>query len=857
MKKLIFLILSLALLSCFVISASAEEVCAHTSFSIEYEDFTKTGSKTCTGCGSVFEAEPIFYPQGYSNETIDENGYPMLTCSYLVDLDALEQYRNSGYTLNFGILYANAEYLGANAPLSVENGAIVKYDESGKIQVLDLEGGAYSTVDGKARYKTSTYFHNDLYMCMYLFDGESIHYVNEEGCDSLPEKVAYYNAELELTLPNTSKYIYRVGNINSVTFGTLFACVKGEITSLDIDIECIDKNAGVTYTISENALDWTKSSIQFNGTGIIKLTASATRANSVEVYLEVVNARNVTSAKSSTNENIVLLSDISISAGGAVYYNNCAIYGNGFTFSVKGGVNTQSSNGTNYHGIINLTSSTMDNLVVVGDVYDKYGAYTYQEDYTAAICAIDSIIQNCHISNCSAPVRSQGNNKIVNTTLYGGTIANLIIEGGVNTLKNVTTVNYNDGRSVVGFGILVSESATESTKLILEDTLKQYNFLAESDGDMISDQYAQKLFNAMFDSSNSAYHFTVGNERYVMPAILSLTSTFDGSDITDNANTGYVAGTPSIELQAGISANGFIYSMTSSGNTVNNGYDASSDSHISSVQGNILPSFDFSLGEQNDPIEGNEDNAYIYYDGNKIYALYTKGENPVTLNIDGLATAHKYGSYTVVAACIDENGNAVGVNNGTVTLTEAGTYKLVFTVTDTEFYGPDGKKTGEYAEISYEVELSLSVKAPAVENATISVNNANGTYVKTGYFWDYDYYIQFNIADAIKITDNGASFDLNAGTAEVSYSVAGNAFSGTVTVTITYEGGQVLTVTLANATFGTPKTKTISVNGSVIKSDGAADNKSDGTWTITSVSFKGSNGATVTNNTDATITFTN
>ena len=95
-----------------------------------------------------------------------------------------------------------------------------------------------------------------------------------------------------------------------------------------------------------------------------------------------------------------------------------------------------------------------------------------------------------------------------------------------------------------------------------------------------------------------------------------------------------------------------------------------------------------------------------------------------------------------------------------------------------------------------------------------------------------------------------------------------NAFSSPTTITITYTGGQVLTIVL-----GTPSglnspgasnggktfsVKTDSTNGIYLQSDGAVASSSavTGTWPITSWSFKGTSGKVITDNTKVTINFT-
>ena len=54
----------------------------------------------------------------------------------------------------------------------------------------------------------------------------------------------------------------------------------------------------------------------------------------------------------------------------------------------------------------------------------NFRRFTNNNDYNAAIDILgDTVIQNCYISGCSAPVLALANATITNTTLYGGAVA--------------------------------------------------------------------------------------------------------------------------------------------------------------------------------------------------------------------------------------------------------------------------------------------------------------------------------------------------------------------------------------------------------------------------------------------------
>lgn len=667
----------------------------------------------------------------------------------------------------------------------------------------------------------------------------------------------------------TGDFLYRVGNVNAVSLGTLFATKDGvtiENAGVWATVDKVDKNTNVSGTFTANTTDWTKGTIQFSGTGVVKVTIQDYNfCTPTTIYLEIVDAKNITSAASSTNgTDVVLLQEVNIPADGAVHYTNCTVYGNGFKYNVEGGMNKYNS--AQGHGIIIANGATIDNLVVCGDVYDTYGAYTNQEDYTSAIDATNTIIQNCHISNCSAPVRANGVT-ITNTTLYGGTVANLIISGGTNTLEDVTTVNYNDGRGVLGFGIVISDGANENVKLVLNGELKQHNFVCADDVNSVPDDNAKKLFNAMFDSAYSAYHFGT-DPVYANPGILSMVSTFDDSDITNNTGNGYTGTTVSYDTGLG-TATGYLYSLLASGNSVDNGYDKDSDSNKSTVQGDYLPIFNFDLGEQALSNDGEDDTRYLEGDVSGVEALYQNDESPITLDLTKLAIAYKYEGlpYTVSAAYKDANGNLLGTDT-TVSLTASGS--LVFTVTDNIFYDKTGERLNRSVDRTYEVPIIVSVKQAAVKNAVLTISKASltGTYTAAGTF-DTSQYLSFNPLDAITVTDydasgTGTTVDLtaNISTTTVVYVNTTSGAWGGATITITYTDGRVLTIVLGSTSMNSPGAsnggKTITVTKGTVKSDGkvAKSSATGGTWPITSYSFKGNNGSTVSPTESKTVTVT-
>lgn len=765
----------------------------------------------------------------------------------------------------------------------VSNDDIVGSGDSATCQNHDHDGQGYETIDGKevlVEDKQAVYI-----PFRQIFGGYGWGVKGTELGENLADNIKDITQETEPDAADqvkfvskfTGDFLYRVGTQNAINVGTLFsekdgAAINSSGVYVTITSQHDDNIIMGTFTAptadknGDGETNWLDGQIKFDTTGVAKVTIQDyDYCTPTVLYLEVVNAKNITSATSSTNgTDIVLLSDVTIAADGAVHYTNCTVYGNGFTYDVRGGMNKYNS--AQGHGIIIANGSTLDNLVVLGDVYDTYGAYTSQEDYTGAIDATNTIIQNCHISHCATPVRANSIT-IKNTTLNGGTVANLIISGGTNTLEDVTTVNYNDeDRNIVGLGIVISDGASDNTKVILDGKLTQHNYVSASDVSEVPGDAAQAVFNSMFTDAFKKYRTDDGK---INTGIIIMTESLNTDIITDNANTGYTSlDDANITLTvSGLSktVNGAVYAPASTSG--DNNYDADNDE---TEQGDYLPVFTFNLGEQVLAKDNDDDTRYLIGDENGVEAMYPEGEDALSLDLTKLATVTKYTnvSYPVTAKCVGPDGKE---QTGTVTLDTKGTYTLVFTVNDNVFYDEDGNAIEKSVTRIYEVSLNLDLYEKSIADATMTISSNGLTGEWGGYSgnWTYTMYP----LDAISEIKDDANkdgvleaFSHNANIKSVALSPdSNNAFSTATTVTVTYNDGQVLTLVLGvpsdcSSPGSSNGGKTLSAeidttHGIKIVSDGKIANKCDGTWPITSWSFKGTSQKTVTDSTAVTITF--
>ena len=500
-----------------------------------------------------------------------------------------------------------------------------------------------------------------------------------------------------ITTNFTGDFLYRVGNQNAVQLSSLFNVGKHSVT---VSGDKVAGNASVT-------VDGT--SLQFNGTGVVKvtLTNDCTCNECVtELTLEVVDATNITSAVgTTTGGNFVLLCDINTTT--YVNYWNCTLYGNGFTYSLKGA--PTSYNSKQGKGILITKNAVLDNVRIIGDIYTGYGAYTNNDYYNTAIdIQGDTTIQNCYISGCAAPVRARNNVTIVNSTLYGGAVANLIIESGTVTLEDVITANFDDGREIVGMGIVIHSDATEAAKLVINGKLTQYNFISETK--VPNDSYAKNLHSAMFGSSCSAYHFGTSPNRYVNTGIISLTSTFNGEDITDNANTGYVGSSLKVS-----SYDGYVYSQLNTSGSVNN----NCPEYKPTTQGAVPPSYSFDYTNKNYVAKTDGSNDYCYEENGRVNISMDQGDT-FNWNTSILTIGKGITNYTVSMNGTDYTGKSIAFNT-------AGDYTVSYTYTDGNNYKLDSNGNITTYSVTYTktVNITVAVVKATTKHAEFTFGSSN------------------------------------------------------------------------------------------------------------------------------------
>lgn len=379
----------------------------------------------------------------------------------------------------------------------------------------------------------------------------------------------------------TGDFLYRVGNGNAVSVGTLFGAAAkldenkeplkndaGEIIRWDINdtgvvvtIDKVDEDSNVSGTFTASTTDWAQGTIQFTGTGVVKVTIQDYQyCEPTVMYLEVVDAVNATSATSATKNNVVLLNDCSFSS--ITVSDGYALYGNGFTMTC-GSDSVASDMG---YGFVTLNNGTLDNVQIVCPNFDYAALYksnltsddnrsytteagktSYYNARSGVMASGNSQILNSRISGARAAVNVAGGNVVIdNSQIELGAVASILV-GAANsvTLRDVTLVQrptastYDTSKSLMGFSVLfVCDANGDAAPVTLEGTIIQNAWVDENDKQyvpsagqsIISTVLAKTEYLHDVDGDGTNESLNLGFAY--MPE--SLTSAVNTTTITDN-----------------------------------------------------------------------------------------------------------------------------------------------------------------------------------------------------------------------------------------------------------------------------------------------------------------------------------
>ncbi len=482
----------------------------------------------------------LFGGNGWGIEGVDLGEYPAVDISVATKSEvkfqkaatAQEAYV-TGTTVTVGELFAAAEI--ENKDLSIQNAQVQVF-----VSPADPDD-ENNTVGGSYEANTTDWTQGKL-----TFTGTgtaTITITDYYFCTPTTITVDIKPVEFSTKFVNYETYLYRVGNASNspVALDTMFEAndlVKG----VEVDVKTVAGDASGTYTPNET---WTNGTIQFSGTGVVKVIISATNANSKDLYLEVVDAVNATSKTDVTANDVVLLKDIS---GGFTVSNGWTLYGNGFKATCSGDGSYRSA-AVSYGFVTVEKGGVLDNVQIICDIFPESYIYTsemkagtdgrYPYGYSAVVVSGNSTISNCYIYGARNNIQvGDGNVVIENTVTECGSLSNIHIKSGdayTVTLDNVTTIQYrttsvyDNSKTVLGFGVIVGDNeSTSNAKIILKGDLKQYNWVTDADSN-VSNTYAKQAISSALKETD--YQYTIDEKITINMGIVYLNQL--GSDRDD------------------------------------------------------------------------------------------------------------------------------------------------------------------------------------------------------------------------------------------------------------------------------------------------------------------------------------
>lgn len=685
--------------------------------------------------------------------------------------------------------------------------------------------------------------------------------------------------EVKFETKFTGDFLYRVGNQNAVALGSLFKAKDGaKIGTVSVTVETI---TGASGTYTSNAT-WTNGTIQFNGTGIVKVTITDNDyCTPTELILEVVDATNVTGLSGTISGNVVLLNDCGLSS--LTVSGRNTVFGNGFTATYTG-VGQYLNNGLKM-GVINVSENgALDNLRIEASIYPSaYLFYSeaqkgpkdvdgdknrYHYQLSAVAATGNATIQNCYIYGGRTNIYIGGGNVTVkDSILECGTLANSQIISSNEytvTFENVTTIQHQVNATVgdtsmvmLGAGILVGDGDKDNTTataptIALNGTFKQYNWVTAADENAVSDSNAKMIIGGALDAAG--YNHTINGATASNMGIIYLNG---GMSVMVKNETGlpYTEGSVALSL-AGANVSRPVYSLkNASANQIYSDYE---NADRSTVNGLYQPQFKYDGGLGGQYIEKTDDgDEFLYREGDTIKVMFPTGDTK-EIDLAALVNIVKYVGQDLglVIKVTDGDGKPVAVNNNKVILSSEGTYTIKYEVTDNLFYDKDGKLVSGSNSYNWNTIVEVYLKEKTIQNASFEFDTGNQKYYYSGSGSRIVQFIPFLAGLKIYDVDDNGNYGVRFNGDEdfsmiTSATIKNNKEAegqGNHIVTIQLDDGGTIIIDLdvrADSGSGT-HTGSIKVGNEIVYvvNDGQTSGK--GTkWTVYSYTFTGRNGVEI------------
>jgi len=351
-----------------------------------------------------------------------------------------------------------------------------------------------------------------------------------------------------------TKFLYKIGNGNAFNINNVF---KNKTIS-SVSFTSLNNNQ-----VSLDKTDLTK--LKFSGAGAGTLFVNTT-VGQFSLNIEVVDAINATSEVDAIDNNVVLLSNISVYDGSVDISNGHFLFGNGYTISSSFDGCYLNAGGFGV-GLVNISNNgRLENTKVIAPIYpngyfyktsgNEYlikdsnictehstkkedgtwdrKRYPYQKNVVSIIGDYSSVV-NCYLEGARNNIYFQGgtNTLIKDTYCASGALSNInlccesdntLILDNVTTNQFIRKDSFGKDNDVYGFGILVGgDGTTSNPNLVIKNNLKQLNWANSDYGDIIDNSYyASLVIDKASELTN--YHHKVNNVDYFNLGVVCLNS---------------------------------------------------------------------------------------------------------------------------------------------------------------------------------------------------------------------------------------------------------------------------------------------------------------------------------------------
>lgn len=702
----------------------------HVLFGNELYPITQSADVELDGRINGYDAVYLLYHYLYPAE------YPLPTNSsnFFVSADELWFYNEDVVTL--GQMFSVAD------GVEIDNGKFT-------CNVTTVEGDVVATVNNADNWNDVSLSFSGTGKILVTVCEDSVYY--NSLSQEFEIKAVPFVEKFAPAIAQSENFLIRVGNMNTVSVGSLFKQLDTDNDTINdagvtVKVEEMFEGSGVSGVYTANST-WEKGTIQFSGTGIAAVTITDNdHCIDFTIYVEVIDAKNITAAENATSNNVVLLNDI---YGGFSVSGRYTVYGNGFTCTYTG--NGQYLNNGLKYGVITVSENgAIDNLRIISSIYPasymyydevKKGEYAQEGDkirYFYQLSAV-AVSDNATISNCyiyggrNNIFIGNGNVTVEDSILECGVVANVQIQSSSEytvTFKNVTTIQHqvkptigNTENVMLGAGIIVGPDTNDNPAIVLNGSFRQYNWVNEDDAAAVSNSTAKTIITTALDSAN--FNHTVNGKKSSNLGIIYL----NGYETSVENNTGLPYKLESVTMML---QTGQVYSLQNA--TDDQIYIDYSDIDVSTVNGFYKPQFKYNSDLGGQYIEKtDESDEFCYREGDIIKIMFPSGDVR-EFDLSKFVDIKKYSGQDLdlKITCKDDNGNDVTVNNGKVSISEAGEYTVTYSVTDTKFFDKNGEAIEQTLSYSWDVTLSVSLKDTAIPDAYFEFDASKQVIYRSG-----------------------------------------------------------------------------------------------------------------------------